>query len=87
MRTLNPGEVKPKGIDCSHYDREICIVRRHVYVPRMKPLLLPALFAAHHLGDRGSRSVRSSGRLAGCLIDKSCALPIRTNSLQTSGLR
>ena len=51
MRTLNPGEVKPKGIDCSHYDREICVVRRHVYVPRMKPLLL-ALFAVHHLGDR-----------------------------------
>lgn len=49
MRTLNPGEVKPKGIDCSHYDRKICVVRRHVYVPRMKPLL--ATFAVHGTKD------------------------------------
>lgn len=47
MRTLNPGEVKPKGIDCSHYDRKICVVRRHVYVPAMKPT-----FAVQRLGDR-----------------------------------
>ena len=38
MRTLNPGEVKPKGIDCSHDEWKICVVRRHVYVPAMKPL-------------------------------------------------
>lgn len=44
MRTLNPGEVKPKGID---YDRKICVVRRHVYVPAMKPT-----FAVQRLGDR-----------------------------------
>ena len=66
MRTLNPGEVKPKGIDCSHYDREICVVRRHVYV---KPLLLLALFAVHDLGDRWL-AIAPIERPAGRMFDR-----------------